>query len=186
MGTDKRWLPFRGRPLVAHAYTALAACAAPVHIFAGAGRHERLAAAFPEAAVHRDPGEGPLAAIAYALAAVPCRVALVVAADQPFVTPALLMGLVDACTTAAVPLVGGRPQVLCAALRGALAGAAAEAVAGGERSMTRWLAGLGDQVRWLTQDEWQALDPGASLLNLNSPADVERALWHEPNPGIRP
>ncbi|MCL6443517.1 MAG: NTP transferase domain-containing protein, partial [Alicyclobacillus sp.] len=61
-----------------------------------------------------EPGGGPLAALAGALAAATGDWALVVAADMPFVAPALFRALHTAALAthaeAAVPRVGGRPE----------------------------------------------------------------------------
>jgi molybdopterin-guanine dinucleotide biosynthesis protein A len=105
----------------------------------------------------RDPGTGPVAAIAVGLRAAKEEVAIVVPVDMPLLTAAALKQLADACRDAAVAQGGPLP---CAVARRAL-----PAFETGERRLRTVLDGL-DTARVQLDDRL--------LANVNTPADLDR------------
>jgi molybdopterin-guanine dinucleotide biosynthesis protein A len=150
----------------------------------------------------REPYGGPLAALADALelkvVASPLDRAIVVGGDMPGVVPAVLaamLELLDANDSAeAVTLAAPesaraadgpehRPiQVLPIALRHDLAARAARAaLEAGQRSLRALVERLG--VAELPVAAWRALDPaGATLADVDTPADLERLRSNEGGP----
>lgn len=127
--------------------------------------------------VHDRPeGSGPLAGLVAGLAARSFGRAVVLAVDFPLVTAALLedfLGRLGA-HDAVVARPGGVPQPLVAALGPGARALLQAAWEEGERSVAAALHRL--DVRWLDGAELAALDPsGDSFLNVNTPADWERA-----------
>jgi molybdopterin-guanine dinucleotide biosynthesis protein A len=124
-------------------------------------------------------GQGPLAGI---LAGVACAeeagatVALVLACDQPFVRPALLRRLLAALeegVPAVTPIVEGRPQPLCAAVRIETAKALRAAFAAGGRAASA-IVDLAEAVT-LDPVAWHDADPeGLSFLGANTPEELAR------------
>ncbi|MGH2461727.1 MAG: molybdenum cofactor guanylyltransferase [Chloroflexota bacterium] len=123
-----------------------------------------------------EPGAGPLNALVAGLAAIEHDVALVVACDLPFLSPALLGRLLDEPRDydLLVPVRSdGRLEMLHAMYRTSCLEPARRRLA--ERRLK--LAGLADDVRarfvdesWLRRD-----DPSLrSFLNLNTPEDLRR------------
>jgi molybdopterin-guanine dinucleotide biosynthesis protein A len=182
MGRDKATLPLDGGALGRLALDALAAVAEPVALVAPAGHPANaLLGAMPGPAERggrllavADPGQGPLAALAAALRALPARHVLVAAGDHPGLRVELLRHLV-AMRLAAPALAcrrAGRVEPLVAVYERGPALAAAEArLAGPDRSLRGLLAGLGARV--LGEAEWRPLDPdGRSFVDLDDPAAV--------------
>ncbi len=141
MGTDKALLGPADRPLAARVAGALrAAGVAEVLMVGGDG---------PSLRPHGDdwvaddlPGQGPLAAIATAVARRPGRPLLVCACDLPAVTGADLRPLADAVregAPAAVFDVAGRAQWSAVALSAAVGTVLRQSAAGGERALHRAL-----------------------------------------------
>jgi molybdopterin-guanine dinucleotide biosynthesis protein A len=101
---------------------------------------------------------------------------LVVATDQPLVTPRFLRALAAAePAEATVPRDASGSHPLCARYRRAsVLGPARARLAGSDLSLQGLLAAL--DTRWLEGDALRRADPdGAALLNVNTPADLERA-----------
>jgi molybdopterin-guanine dinucleotide biosynthesis protein A len=129
------------------------------------------------AGVVTDPGDGPLAALAAALAALDAGHVLVLAGDHPGLRVELLAHLVSlrgraeavACRRA------GRLEPLVAVYqRGPALAAARARLGGGDRSLRGLLAALRTLV--VEEPEWRGLDPdGSSFADLDDPADV--AAW---------
>jgi molybdopterin-guanine dinucleotide biosynthesis protein A len=173
MGRDKATLEVGGVPLARLALAAAAAVADPVVLVAPDGHPARRLGA----RVVPDPGQGPLPALAAALAALDAPHVLVLAGDHPGLQPALLRWLVRlraegeavACRRA------GRLEPLVAVYRRAPAMAAAgERLAAGDRSLVALLAAL--RTRVVEEAEWRPLDPaGRSFVDLDAPADL--AAW---------
>lgn len=149
MGCDKRLLPLGGRPLAARAFEAAGHVGGVWVLVAEPadeallGRHLTGEAKF---VVDATPGAGPMAALAAALPKVPAPRALLVAVDLALVTGPFLARLAALAEAEAagivVPRADGRLQVTCAVYARPLAPALAAAVAGGEASLTRFVAGL--------------------------------------------
>ncbi len=112
--------------------------------------------------LHR--GAGPLAGIEAGLAAASQPLLMAIACDMPYVSPALARRLVAACQghDAAVPVLDGRPEPVCAAYAGSAAGSIAAALAEGRLRARDVFDGL--DVVWL-----EDVDPD-ELRSLNTPA----------------
>jgi molybdopterin-guanine dinucleotide biosynthesis protein A len=151
MGSDKATLPFGGEPLAARVARALEAVAYPVRAVGHVAGTELTAI--------DDAGEGPLVALVAGAAALPAGVpVLVLACDLPFVDDAVLTRIVRALgdADAAVPVVGGRDQPLCACYAPRALRTAAILAAQGKRAM-RDLVGMIDVTRVTMDDEARAL-----------------------------
>ncbi|HET6148458.1 MAG TPA: molybdenum cofactor guanylyltransferase [Polyangia bacterium] len=120
---------------------------------------------------------GPIAGLAAILAALPTGADAVVcvAADMPFLSPALLEHLRDTApgAPAVVPRVADRAEPLLARYARAIAPVVAAQIAAGAHALVDLLARL--DVAWIDEPELRALDPGLrSLVNVNTPADLAR------------
>ena len=124
------------------------------------------------------PGQGPLAAMATGWAALERAgqhgPALVVATDLPFAGPAAL-GLLAGWPGhgSVVPVVDGRPQLLCARWSAAALASCAPRVESGQRAV----AGLLDvpDLTLLHPDEWSAVVPTREWLDVDTPEDLVRS-----------
>jgi len=157
-----------------HAAATLAAAAAAAAAAAGPGVGEA------GVALVADPGEGPLAALAAALAAVETPHLLLLAADHPGLRVELLRGLLAERGSAQAVACrrGERLEPLVAVYERAPALAAARTRlglgAGADQSLRGLLASLRPRV--LEEAEWRRLDPdGRSFTDLDDPADL--AAW---------
>ncbi len=122
------------------------------------------------------PGAGPLAAIYTGMSAAPADVYLVVAWDMPFLTSDLLRYLLGAGQgfDAAVPVVGGQEQPLCAAYGRSCLAAIGEAVAAGQRRVISFFSEV--QVRRITEAELKACGaPEVLLFNVNTAQELAAA-----------
>jgi molybdopterin-guanine dinucleotide biosynthesis protein A len=175
MGRDKATLAVGGVALAAGVLAAAAEVADPVVLVAPEGHPARGLGA----RVVTDPGEGPLAALAAALAALAADHVLVLAGDHPGLVVELLAQLVALAPRgeAVACRRGPRLEPLVAVYRRAPALAAARArLAGpaGGRSLLGLLADLDTVV--VEEPGWRALDPaGRSFVDLDDPADL--AAW---------
>lgn len=177
MGRDKLSLTVGGIPLVRRVEDALSAHCEELLV---AGAPERLPA-LPEARPIPDlrPGrQGPLAGIEAGLAASRNPWIFAAAGDLPFLSRDLvgcLLGLVSSeRVVAGVPRYEGL-HPLCAAYDRQLLPSVSAALDSGERSVSRFLEGLGG-VRYVDEAELRRFgDPTVLLMNVNSPEDLERA-----------
>ena len=168
MGRDKATMPVGGSPLAGRVLAAAAKVADPVVLVAPVGHPARRLVA--EAVT--DPGEGPLAALAAALAALEAGHVLVLAGDHPGLRVELLAHLVG---------LRGRAEAVACRRGDRLEplAAARERLAAGDRSMGGLLAALGTLV--VEEAEWRRLDPdGGSFADLDDPADL--AAWRPARP----
>ncbi|HLG92638.1 MAG TPA: NTP transferase domain-containing protein [Acidimicrobiales bacterium] len=171
MGTDKASLALGGARLAERAALALAGTCRPV-LEVGPGRSGLPVA--PEG----QPGSGPLCALAAgarALALAGHRgPAVVLACDMPLVPPELV-GLLAGWPGrgSAVPVWAGRPQPLCARWSASALRAAGGLAASGRRSL-RPLLGLAD-VCLVPEGAWRAVAGPEALMDVDTPADLERA-----------
>lgn len=170
MGRDKALLPWEGGTLLDHALARLRAVCGDVRILCGpTPRYPDHGAPL---VLDRVADAGPLAGLEAALTQAAGRPVLFLGVDLPFVTPALLELLRAklAGSDAAVPVLAGRPEPLCAAYGPGCLGPVRARLDAGERRMTSFwpdvsvvevaeelLAGLGDPV--------------AFFRNLNTPHD---------------
>jgi molybdopterin-guanine dinucleotide biosynthesis protein A len=182
MGRDKATLVVGGVELASLALAVAARVADPVVLVAPEGHPARRLAAAPVA----DPGRGPLAALAAALAALDADHVLALAGDHPGLRVELLAHLVALAGRVEAEAVacrrGPRLEPLVAVYRRAPALALARsrlADPAGDRSLTGLLAGLRTLV--VEEPQWRPLDPdGRSFVDLDDPADLE--AW---DPGSR-
>jgi molybdopterin-guanine dinucleotide biosynthesis protein A len=169
MGRDKALLPFRGTPLAARVAQALTEAGAEPVIAVG-GDLAGLRALGLTAVEDPRQGEGPLAGIAAALAALPdAAVVAVLACDLSAVSPIAIRAVVDALLAdpeaqVAVPVAAGRLQPLHAAWRPSALVAVTAALEAGERAVR----GALDVLRTV---EVTGLEP-AWFANANHPADL--------------
>lgn len=183
-GRNKLAEPLDGKPLLAHAVTAVGSVAREVIVLlppvgdppplprsVGAGKIPVRIARDPE------PFGGPLVALLAGLERTREPFALVVAGDMPGLSGAVLAALLRALDAsedvdAAVLAFRGRRQPLPAALRVGAATTAAQRLLGeGERSLHALLRAL--RTRELVEGEWRPLDPTASTLrDVDVPGDL--------------
>jgi molybdenum cofactor guanylyltransferase len=184
MGRDKATLAVGGVELASLALAAAARVADPVVLVAPEGHPARRLAAAPVT----DPGEGPLAALAAALAALDADHVLVLAGDHPGLRVELLAHLAGLAARgeAVACRRGPRLEPLVAVYRRAPALALARARLAdpaGDRSLAGLLAGLRTLV--VEEAQWRPLDPdGRSFVDLDDPADLE--AWDRTTASGRP
>jgi molybdenum cofactor guanylyltransferase len=167
MGADKALLVVAGRPMVLRVTEALAAAGADPVVCVG-GDGPALEALGLRVVPDEAPGEGPLAAVATALSALPDRAVLVVACDliapDPGAMAATVRALHGSGADVAVPVVDGRPQWTHAAWAPSALAPVREALASGERAVHR-------AARRLAVCTVAGLDPGA-LADADHPSDL--------------
>jgi molybdopterin-guanine dinucleotide biosynthesis protein A len=176
MGRDKATMPVGGSPLAVRVLAAAAVVlVAPVGHRARALVAAEGGAGGVTAGVVTDPGDGPLAALAAALAALDAGHVLVLAGDHPGLRVELLAHLVSLRGRAEAVACrrGGRLEPLVAVYqRGPVLAAARARLGGGDRSLRGLLAALRTLV--VEEPEWRGLDPdGSSFADLDDPADVD-------------
>jgi molybdopterin-guanine dinucleotide biosynthesis protein A len=125
------------------------------------------------------PFEGPLVGLAAGLQIAKTELVIVVGGDVPLVEAAVLGLLLERLQRGSGGAVvlhdGGGPRPLPMALRREIAHrAASAAIVADERSLRALLGRLDVEV--VPEAEWRGLDPeGDSLLDVDTPADLERA-----------
>lgn len=175
MGRPKAWLDVGGRSCIARVREA---CLDGGFAVEFQGALDGVREAFPGHPLHPDPepGQGPLAGLAAALSRHPGAPLLLLACDMPFLSAALLRGLAEELAEAdwAAPAAGGRTHPLCAAYGPAVAAPARALLEAGRRDMQALLAR--PELRGCAVPPAPAWgDPDVLLLNVNTPADLERA-----------
>ena len=177
MGTDKALLEVGGRTLLLRAVDAVRE-AGGEPIVLGPPRSAAAVRGARQADETRGAGEraGPLPALRHGLAL--CRAgqaALALACDVPLVTAEFLRFLIGAGPgwDAVVPRVADEDQVLTAAYDPACLPVFDRALQRGERAVHAVLADL--RVRFLDAEAIAPFGGAAIFLNVNTPADKERA-----------
>ncbi len=176
MGTDKAFVEFEGRTLLARALDLARSVTTDVRIVGERGKF----AAFAPVIEDLYPGCGPLAGIHAALRASSCDLNLILAVDMLFLTTDLLLYLVtrarNSSATVTIPRSGRGLQPLCAIYRRAFAGAAENALNEHRYKIDALFAGESTQV--IREDELKAKGFSAEMFcNVNTPdelADVRR------------
>jgi molybdopterin-guanine dinucleotide biosynthesis protein A len=182
MARDKRLLMVDGEPMIRRAAAAVAEVSDELIVVLAADDASELPLAGLGARLARDriSDAGPMAGLEAGLDAANHEVALVAAADMPWMEAALLRllgerlsGAPDDVDAVVLPTDRG-PQPMPAAYRRRIRTRVTAMLDSGERRMGALLAALA--VEALTPDEWRRLDPpGRSILNVNHPADLPRS-----------
>lgn len=174
MGRDKALLAWGPSTLLDHTLDRLRAVCAEVRILSGP-RPRYLDRGVP-VIVDREDDAGPLAGIEAALASPDVKVGLFLGVDLPFVPTDLLAGLLAEAqdADAAVPVVAGRPEPLCAVYAASCLDAVRAALRDGERKMTSFWPRV--RVRHVPERELARFGaPGVLFANVNTPNDYEQA-----------
>lgn len=125
------------------------------------------------------PHAGVLTALAQGLNAAAGDVCLAVACDMPFVSGQLFAWMLSVLETehvdVVIPRAGDFFEPMHAVYRRDAVKQAIDAALGrGEQRMTSYFADV--RVRQVDEPEWQRFDPtGLAFLNVNTPADLDRA-----------
>jgi molybdopterin-guanine dinucleotide biosynthesis protein A len=173
MGTDKAFVEYEGRTLLARALDLARSIATDVRIV---GSKEKFAVFAPVVEdVFRDCG--PLGGIHAALQASQTELNLMLAIDMPFVSRTFLQHLISQArdtpeAAAIVPRGDGVWQPLCAVYRRGFAGVAENALRAGQNRIDR----LFDKVRTrvIEQEELQLSGFSPAIFrNLNTPEELE-------------
>jgi molybdopterin-guanine dinucleotide biosynthesis protein A len=173
MGTDKALVLFEGRPLISLVLETLRALSDDVVIASDrTGVYDGLGA---RVVPDLRPGCGPLGGIGGGLAAVRHELALVVACDMPFLSPAFL-GLLAARARGrdgAVPVKRGQYEPLHAVYRRSCLPAVERRLGAGDFQAFSFFPDV--RIRAVPEPEWRRVDPeGRSLVNINSAEELER------------
>ncbi|MGH2985023.1 MAG: molybdenum cofactor guanylyltransferase [Solirubrobacterales bacterium] len=171
MGSPKALVGLAGHPLIAHVLAAVEAASLEPVVIA------KPDSPLPPVScrVLREPAKPihPLQGLLTALAASGGRPVVALACDMPFVPPALLEWLAGLDGGAAVVEATGRVQPLLARYEPTVAPALEAALAGGA-SAQEAVSGLDPRI--VTETELARFgDPELICLNVNTPADLERA-----------
>jgi molybdopterin-guanine dinucleotide biosynthesis protein A len=176
-GRDKLREPYRGAPLVHHAILALSSVCGQVLVVSAPGTRPDLPPGVPLLLQHdASEGQGPLAALANALANVRTPLALVAGGDMPELARGVLLEMLRVAEEASVDAVaigdGERVRPLPIALRLRRGRPVAAALV---RTGERRLGTLLDALRVAVVDErtWRGLDPaGGTLFDVDTPEDL--------------
>jgi molybdenum cofactor guanylyltransferase len=186
MGQDKMWMMLDGQSLIERVVSRLLPLAAEVLLSGGdAGRYESLLRSIPvpgRVVPDQYPGCGPLAGMQAGLSAAQGDVALVVAADMPFVNIALLQHMIRLAQgyDGVVPhVVDPRKRVgalepLHAVYRRTCLPAIERHLAANDRQAFCFFDEV--RIRALPLEEIKVLDPDLlSFFNVNTPQDWQDA-----------
>ena len=173
MGRDKALLPWAGTTLLRHALFRLRSVCGEVRILAGAQPRYTDYGADVLTDVVAD--AGPLGGVHAGLLSLGTPLGLFLGVDTPLIPSALLGALVAAADDydAVVPVVGGRPEPLCAVYRSTCREPVQRCLESGARKMTSFWPEV--RVRTIGEDELAAFgDPGTLFRNVNTPEDYAR------------
>jgi molybdopterin-guanine dinucleotide biosynthesis protein A len=174
MGRDKALLPWGSTDLLDHALDRLRAVTAETRILSGVER--RYADRGVPVCLDPAPDLGPLGGLLAALEAAPARDVLLLGLDLPLVPVELLTHLVSLSPgkDAVVPLSSRGPEPLCALYCPRCLDPVRRAVEAGRLKMTAFWPEV--TVREVGRSELRAFgDPEVVFLNVNEPADYDRA-----------
>ena len=174
LGRDKATTEAGGRPLL-H-WSALAAAQVSDDVVVARRPDQQLppldGVHWREAVDHRH-DRGPLAGLEAALPLIEHEVAVAVACDMPFLDPALMRAIAEACegVEIAMPYLGGVAQPLLAAYRPTIVPHAARLLEEGDGRIRALLPLV--EHRLLVEDELRVLDPRLeSFTNVNHLEDL--------------
>jgi molybdenum cofactor guanylyltransferase len=173
MGSDKALLPWAGTTLLEHTLARLREVCAEICILSGV----QIRYASYGVPAHADlvPEAGPLGGVHAGLRNLGVSLGLFLGVDTPLVPSPLLRALVAAAGgfDAVVPVVGGRPEPLCAVYRGTCLAPVQRRLEAGERKMTSFWPDV--RVRTMAEDELAIFgDPALMFRNLNTTEDYLR------------
>jgi molybdopterin-guanine dinucleotide biosynthesis protein A len=135
MGSDKAFLELSGRPLLVHAIVIARSVVEFVKVVGAPAKFDRFGPVIPD--IYCD--HGPLAGIHAALASTETAWNLILAVDQPFLTPAFLRYLISVArsseATVTVPRTGEYLHPLCAIYRKQFGALAEEALKAGRNKI---------------------------------------------------
>jgi molybdopterin-guanine dinucleotide biosynthesis protein A len=182
MGTPKAMLDFAGTTLVERIVAELSKSYDEIVVAAAPEAHglgESLPQSLRGVTIIYDKRayEGPVGALARGLEAIEADRAFVCACDLPLLRAEVASAVVAMLSDydAAIPVVAGKLQPLCAAYGRQCAPILRAMESRGERRLVD-IAGHA-RVRRIGEDELRAIDPElASFLNVNTAADYARAL----------
>jgi molybdopterin-guanine dinucleotide biosynthesis protein A len=173
MGTDKAFIEFEGRPLIARVLETLRTLSDDVLIASDrAGAYDGFGS---RVVPDLRPGCGPLGGIGGGLTAAGHELAWVVACDMPFLNPdfLLLLAAKAGAHDGAVPLKNSQYEPLHAVYRRTCLTAVERRLKIGDLQAFRFYPDV--RIRAVPEAEWRSVDPeGLSLVNLNSAAELER------------
>jgi molybdenum cofactor guanylyltransferase len=174
MGSDKAFVTFDGKTLLARALDLACSLTADVCIVGDRAKF----GAFAPVVEDIFPGCGPLSGIHAALGSSSADLNLIVAVDMPFVTPDLLRYLVkrarNSSATVTVPHCGGRNQPLCAVYCRAFADSAERALKQGRFKIDALFTAESTKV--IGEDELRGKGFSAAMFrNLNTPDELAEA-----------
>jgi molybdopterin-guanine dinucleotide biosynthesis protein A len=186
MGRDKAWMMLDGEPLIERVVRRLLPLAAEVLVSGtDSQRYEALLRRLPVAGrvvADQYPGFGPLAGMQAGLSAAGNDLALVVAADMPFVNITLLRHLIDLAPGYDGVVPNGRDprkhagglEPLHALYRRSCLPAIEKHLAANDRQVLCFFEDV--RIRIIPDDEIRALDPDLlSFFNVNTPEDWQDA-----------
>lgn len=174
MGTDKAFVEFNGRSLLARALELARAVTADARIVGDPKKFGEFAPVVPDIF----PGCGPLGGIHAALGASSSDLNLVIAVDMPFLTPDLLCYLVErsrkSSASVTVPHCAAGNQPLCAVYRRAFAEVAEQALM--QRRYKIDVLFIRESTDTISEEELQGKGFSAEMFrNLNNPEELARA-----------
>ncbi len=178
MGQPKAHILWEGRPLVVHVARLLETVVAEVIVVAK--RPVELDGMGLKVVADRMSVQTPLAGIVTALRAAAGRAAVIVACDMPRLQPLFIRRLLEAAEgcDAVVPVRGGRLEPLHAVWCPSSLHPVTAALRRGMLAPHEVLAGL--EVMRVPEATWRAWDPeGVSMLNVNTPGELQRARGSE-------
>jgi molybdopterin-guanine dinucleotide biosynthesis protein A len=175
MGTDKAFVEYEGRTLLARALDLARSITSEVRVVGSGEKFARFAPVVEDVF----PDCGPLGGIHAALGASRTELNLMMAVDTPFISLAFLQYLISQAesapdATVVVPRGDGGWQPLCAIYRRKFAGAAESALRTGRNRIDR----LFDQVRTrvIEQEELEGAGfSSAMFCNMNTPEEISKA-----------
>ena len=175
MGREKLSIEIGGLPLIERVNNVLSSSCQDVLVVGGAAiqlegaRHVRD---------ERPGGQGPLAGIEAGLNASRYEQVFVAAGDMPFLSQGLVEYLLERLgrgnVVAVIPRHGGRSHPLCGAYARDLLPSVRDALDGGVRAVHDFLRVTGG-VEYVGEELRRFGDPDLTLMNVNSPQDLERA-----------
>lgn len=177
MGRPKSDLPFGGVTMLDHIVSETMRVFDELVVAVARPRFYAWETLLSRSLVDREPGQGPVAALADALAEIRFDRAFVCSCDVPLVDGDLARKLCEMVgdDDALVPHVDGKLQMLHAVYRKRCAKVLATMRAAGEHRLHEIVNFA--KVRIVPEDEIRALDPELlSFFNVNTPEEYQRAL----------